>query len=239
MWPSRIVGPVLLVASVATPSLPAQKPTMISRSIIRKGIDRDGKVHGEFAKTTGLANATSVGYKILLLDADGKEQPVDPGSYQFQLGQQFRLEVECDSDLYLYVFHESPQGVRTLLVPDAADAGPPMIKKGQKKVVPDDGTYFEFVPPAGKEQLLMYAAPKPRPQLTPEEAFKDQKQLDPKKRIELKSAQDKIFDPAKKLRARSAFRYTDPNEKSTTEVVGSKDQKQRPDLFVQIQLNTQ
>lgn len=224
-------------------SLVAQEK-VLTRGIIRSGIDKDGKVHGDLAKLTGMANATSLSYKILLLGKEGKEQFVDEASYTFKVGQQFRLEIECDSDLYLYVFHEGPDRTRTVLIPDATDGGRiPMAKKGEKKIVPDDGTYFEFVEPVGTERVLVYATAKKRSDLTPEEAFKDPKSLSPNKQLEMKSTQDGTFAKAKEYRTRAAFSYrTKKNEANPAEgkieIVGTKDKSERPELFVEIPLTT-
>ncbi|MGL5094771.1 MAG: DUF4384 domain-containing protein, partial [Planctomycetia bacterium] len=123
------------------------------RGIIRAGVDKGGKVHGKLAEI-GLENATSLAYNVLVIDKNGVEQSVDEASHVFGVGQRFRISLECDSDVYLYVFHEGPDGARTLLVPDSADEGRvPMVQKGSRSVLPDDGSYFEVTPPVGKERL--------------------------------------------------------------------------------------
>jgi hypothetical protein len=212
-----------------------------------------------------LANATSLAYKVLLLNADGSESSVDASQTTFQFGQQFRIEIEADSDLYVYVFHEGPDAVRTLLMPDVVDKGRvPLLKRGQKKVLPDDGTYFEFVPPAGVEKLLVYASPNIRSELTPKEAFENLQEMDKKKMIELKNQQDKVISDATKNQPADAltssdlqkvaesneaipeFRLrgmrwkpeTDDAGEGQTVMVGSYDPNVRPDLFVEISLET-
>lgn len=237
------------------------KPAYSVRSILRKGIDDQGRVHGELAEMTGFKTATSLGYKILLLDENGAEQSVDPATTTFQFGQQFRIEIEADSDLYVYVFHEGPDSVRTILMPDAIDKGRvPMVRRGQRKVLPDDGTYFEFAPPGGKEKLLVYAAPERRDELTPKEAFES---TDKGKMIELKNEQDRtisqrtkdqtesITDPeiekvAEAIEANPEFRLRgvrwDPKAMNIAEgksvMVGSLEPGVRPDLYVEIPMET-
>jgi hypothetical protein len=253
---------------VATPRLQADPPAKgySVRSIIRKGIDDQGRCHGDLAKTTGLANATSLAYKVLLLNPDGTESSVDASKTTFRFGQQFRIEIEADSNLYVYVFHEGPDGVRTILLPDVIDKGRvPMVKQGQKKVLPDDGTYFEFVEPAGTEKLLVYASAEPKSDLTPKAAFEGVKENDKnQKMIEMKSQQDKVIGQATKSQPEKAIttpdiqKVVESNEvlpefrlrglrwqpetenlaEGKTVLVGSYDPKVRPDLFVQISLET-
>lgn len=256
--------------AVATPSFAADGQKFTTRGIIRAGVDNSGRVHGELAKLTGLANATSINYKVLLLEADGKERFVNESDTTFKFGQQFRLAIESDTDLYLYVFHEGPDSVRTILMPDSADQGRiPMVKKGQTKIIPDDGTYFEFVPPAGTERVLVYATPEKRPQLTPEEAFSPAKSGGDKKQLELKSKQDKVFGdasnkgPMKTIKATDIKQVAQSNEElpefrlrglrwepepeegapaateGKTVFVGTYEKDKRPDLFVEISLKTQ
>lgn len=244
------------------------RPEYSVRSIIRKGIDDQGRVHGELAEVTGLANATSLAYKILLLNDDGSESTVNAGDTTFKFGQQFRIEIEADSDLYVYVFHEGPDNIRTILMPDVVDQGRiPMVRRGQKKVLPDDGTYFEFVPPAGVEKLLVYASPERKDALTPKEAFENAEEMDEKKMIELKNEQDKIISESTKNQPAEAITAPDikkvvqsneglpqfrlrgmrwqPEQTNATEkkdgqtvMVGSYDPTVRPDLFVEISLET-
>lgn len=258
---------VLTVPFAAYADEPAKKGEYSVRSIIRKGIDDQGRVHGDLAKVTGLANATSLAYKVLLVKEDGTEATVDAADTTFKFGQQFRIEIEADSDLYVYVFHEGPNGTRTILMPDVVDNNRiPMVRRGQKKVLPDDGTYFEFVPPAGVEKLLVYASPERRDQLTPKDAFENVEEMDKKKMIELKNQQDKVISEATKNQPKEVATSPDiqkvvqsnealpefrlrgmrwqPEAAETnaaegqTVMVGSYDPKVRPDLFVEISLQT-
>ena len=262
-WAAAIT---LMVPFAAIADEPVKKPEYSVRSIIRKGIDDQGRVHGDLAQVTGLANATSLAYKVLLVKEDGTEANVDAAQTTFQFGQQFRIEIEADSDLYVYVFHEGPNGTRTILMPDSTDNNRiPMVRRGQKKVLPDDGTYFEFVPPAGVEKLLVYASPERRDQLTPKDAFENVKDMDKKKMIELKNQQDKVISDATKNQPKETVTAPDiqkvvqSNEalpefrlrgmrwqpegtpaagEGQTVMVGSYDPKVKPDLFVEISLQT-
>lgn len=233
-----------------------------TRAIIRAGVDRNGRVHGELAQLTGLKNATSINYRILLLQPDGKEKFVDEDEYTFKFGEQFRLEIEADNDLYLYVFHEGPDGKRTVLVPDKYDEGyVPLVRKGEKTIIPDDGTYFEFVEPPGTERLLVYATPEKQPTLTPEDAFREQ---DKQQEIKLKSQQDAVLNAEQERGPKKVVKEEDPkkvaqvneslpefrlrglrweppvsatNDTGKTVLRGSYDER-RPSLFVEIAMKT-
>lgn len=257
------IGMIASLAALALATSLYAEDKVTPRNIARKGIDDQGRVHGDLAEVTGLKTATSLGYKILLVDENGAEQSVDPAKTVFQPGQQFRIEIEADSDLFIYVFHEGPDAVRTVLMPDAIDQGRvPMVKRGQKKVIPDDGTYFEFTPPAGKEKLLVYASPERRDELTPKEAFEN---MDKGEMIELKNQQDKIISDSTKnqpteaitapsieqvaevletkpeFRIRGGLRWSPEGMESDggkTVLVGSFDENVRPSLAVEITLET-
>ena len=228
-----------------------------ARGIIRSGVDKNGHVHGDFAKVTGLKNASSLSYKLLVLGDDGTEKFVDEEDFKFKIGQKFRLQIETDTDLYVYVFHEGPDNARTVLMPDKHDDGRvPLSKRGQKMILPDDGTYFEFVPPPGTEQLLVYASPELRKELTPTEAFEDEG--DKATRLRLKSAQDKVFSQAsqgktveadtldqlaqtnvKDFRQRGlVWKPKANNEDGKTVFSGTFNEEKKPEVFVTISLKS-
>lgn len=254
-----IFSKALLGLVLAIPGFAIADDDLTERQIIRTGIDRTGKVRPEsdLAKLSNVKVATSVNYKILLLEPNGKEKLV-PEDFEFKIGQQFRLEVEADNDLYLYVFHEGPKGDRTILMPDKYDNGRvPLAKKGEKKVIPDDGTYFEFAPPAGAEKVLVYASPEKKPELTPQGAFEGDAGEGNKKQLELKSAQDKIFSAAKAVSSPAksvkqvaeapkedddvdiVFRGFDiTDDDGTTVMVGSSDASRKPEVFREILLKS-
>lgn len=206
IWRSSLAATLVL----ATSAFAAEGTGFSTRGIIRAGVDRNGRVHSELAQITGLKNATSINYKILLLQPDGTEKFVDEDEYTFKFGEQFRLQIEADNDMYIYVFHEDPKGNRTVLLPDKYDEGyVPLVKKGQTTIIPDDGTYFEFVPPAGTERLLVFASPEKQPNLTPEAAFREQ---DNQQQIEMKSQQDAVFNAEKKKEPMEVVKESDPKK---------------------------
>ena len=229
------------------------------RDIVRAGIDKDGRVRGRLAKLTGIANATSLTYKVILLEEKGTERQVDEAEYVFRPGQKFRLAVEADTDLYLYVFNQNAKGVRTVLMPDASDQGRvPMVRKGKTKIIPDDGTYFEFVPPIGVDRLMIYATKEKAPELT-EDVIRGK--ANEKARVRFKSKQDRIFEKAKpkatrKVDSKQVAEASDRDEvvkfsfrgitsgiafldgTGTTVIRGADAKKDKPSLFVEIALKT-
>lgn len=176
---------------------------MKARGIIRAGVDAQGRVHGDFAKTTGLKHLTAVAYKIHLLDKSGKEVVVDDRNHVFKVGDQFRLSLEAETDVFVYVFHEGSDKVQNILLPDRFDQGRvPFVKRGQRKVLPEDNTLFVFTLPAGTEKIRVYASPERKAELTPKEAFENPT---PEQLKQLKSKQEEVFSkatnkaPAKKV----------------------------------------
>lgn len=237
-----------------------------TRGIIRAGVDSTGRVHGDLAKLTGLANATALSYKVLLQDDSGKEHFVDEKNYTFKVNDRFRIQIEADTDLYLYVFHQDPHGKRTVLVPDSEDRGRvPVVKQGDRKVIPDDGTYFQVTEPVGEERLLVFATQDKRPELTPQEAF--QENTDTKKELQIKSTQDKVFSSTTEAGPKKTITQTDIKkvaqsneelpefrlrglrwepeedeeskaENGKTVLQGSYDADKKPELFVEIPLRS-
>lgn len=181
----------LVLGSLASGALLAaaeDEKDVSSRGIVRKwDISSDGKPQGKLKQVARFDNAIGIHFKILLLDPDGKERVV-PANHEFKLGQQFRLEIEAENDLYLYVLHEGSGGKPTLLVPDPKDKEVPKTAKGKKKILPDDGSYFEFVPPAGTERLRVYACSEQKRDLEIREAFEKDRPKD----IEMKTRLDKL-----------------------------------------------
>lgn len=253
----------IALATVLVASQAAYADDFIERGIIRNGIDRKGQVHGDLAKQTGWSSATSINYKVVLLKTDGSKDYVDTSAYTFRFDEQFLLEVEGDSDMYIYVFYEGPDGQRTLLVPDLRlSEEPPMVAKGKKTVIPDDGTYFQFVPPAATEKLLVYALQERMPDSL---NIKDFETLEPTERVKLQNQIDEFFSAARtsakqrrdvsnlkeielasaeesdgELRTRGPdwrMKHSKPAD-GTTVVAGSTNPAEKYSLYVEIPLKT-
>lgn len=125
-------------ANTGTPKTPGPK----------KG-DVPDKLPGDLRKVIALE------YTVLLLKGD-REEAVDPHKHEFKLGDKIHVQVEPLSDLYIYIFHEGASGERTCLLP--SDEETPPLAKGERKLrLPSDGGYFEFMPPAGEERLIVVA----------------------------------------------------------------------------------
>ncbi len=106
----------------------------------------------------GVGNAVALEHTILQRTPGG-ERAVDAVSHRFRLGDEIRVRIEPLSDVYIYIFNRGPGGRLTALLPED-DETPPHVKAGRSVVLPDDG-YFEFVPPAGSEELLVIATHEP------------------------------------------------------------------------------
>ena len=117
------------------------------RNIVRKKLPRNFR-------------SIALEYTVILVDDSGNERPVDPAEHTFEVGNSFLVRIRPQDDLYVYVFNEGPRGERTCLLP-AADERPRFVKAGEEISLPDDGGYFSFQPPAGKEQLVVVALPEP------------------------------------------------------------------------------
>jgi len=113
----------------------------------------------------------------VLVDKNGKERPVDPAEHTFEIGDSFLVKIRPEDDLFVYVFNEGPGGQRTCLLP-AADEQPRLVKSGSDIMLPDDGGYFTFEPPAGEEKLIVVALPEPTDdvRLLASVAFKSQRE---------------------------------------------------------------
>lgn len=251
---------VAIGSASAAPSTETGKD-MKARGIIRAGVDSSGKVHGEFAKTTGLKHMTAVAYKVSLLDRSGKEAVVDERKHTFKVGDQFRLVIEAETDVFVYVFHQGTDNVQTILLPDRFDQGRvPFVKRGEKKVLPEDGNYFVVTAPAGVDKIRVYASPERKPELTPKEAFDNPT---PEQLKELKVKQEKVFSgatnkaPAQKITAVEPTQVARSNEalpefrlrgldwepetasdEGRIIAAGSYDEAKRPDVFFDVTLKS-
>ena len=210
----------------------------VTRESLRSSIQKNGEVTGVLAKS-GIKNATSLAVRILLLADDNSKNAVDFENHVFEVGQHFLIEIECDSDLYVYLFHEGPDGKRSMLMPNPKfdDKRTPMVAKGTKKVLPDDGTGFVVVPPSGKEKLLIFASAEPQPNLTPEQAFK-QNRSEADNEVVRKKTDAQIKDYYSRAAEWLSQEIEDEETGAKAQVVGSKDPKVKPRLFKEIVLQS-
>lgn len=138
----------------------AAEPTF--RDLVRKYLvtKQEG---GEVAALPGLTgdahHVVALEYTVLLRKPDGDE-PVDVNTHNFDVGDQIRVRIKPESDLYIYIFHEGASGERTCLLPDKKEM-PPLAKAQESLDLPADGSVFEFSPPAGDEKLIVVATEKP------------------------------------------------------------------------------
>jgi hypothetical protein len=101
-------------------------------------------------------------YTIESLDRAGIRTTVDPTRHFFNVGDSFLMKVKPQDDVYVYIFTEGPTGDRTLLLPAPDAAGRHvLVPAGMEVVLPGDRSWFEFVPPAGEEKLVVVALKEP------------------------------------------------------------------------------
>lgn len=159
----------------------SEEPTF--RRLVRTGIEKnDGRA---LAELTGLSNpvehVVAVEYEVLLHDG-GNVRPVNPEQHEFRLGDRIRVRVQPVADTYLYIFNKGSDGEYQILMPIEQEAAP-FVRAGSVVELPE-AEFFEFVPPAGSEELIVVAtkapvadlallagalAGKPDEQCTPEE----------------------------------------------------------------------
>ncbi len=117
-----------------------------SRNIVRKKLPHD-------------LSSIALEYTVILIDENGREQPVDPAQHTFRVGDSFLVRIKPQDDVYVYVFNEGPTGDRVCLVP-AQDEQPRLVREGEELSLPE-GDFLEFGEPAGEEKLLVVAVPQP------------------------------------------------------------------------------
>lgn len=104
-------------------------------------------------------NAVALEYKVLAIK-NGEENPVDPATHIFNIGDQCRIEVTPKNDLFLYVVTQSPVGQRAVLYPSGKDM-PAAAKADTSIRLPGPGRAFGFQAPVGDEKLAVIATKVP------------------------------------------------------------------------------
>jgi hypothetical protein len=139
-----------------------------------------------------------------LLRRDGQETPVDPREYEFVVGDQIRVEISPLQDLYIYIFHKGASGEQTCLLPEVGKGEKaPMVKRGEKTRLPDDGSVFEFTTPPGQEELIVVATEKPSEDLDAlHQAIFNPDNLTPESEAQLKNVKSKATERLKSLEKR-------------------------------------
>lgn len=262
MYRNVIVPIVLLLASGHAVDVSAKKPNETDQSKSAVPLAGDGAL----SKSAQLDSkrVTSLKYTVMKRNADGTETAIDESNHTFRLNDEFRLIVEADADLFVYVFHESIDGHRTFLVPDNFDPNGyvPQLVRGTPLRIPRDG-YFEVTPPGGVEKLMVFASDQKHPELTTVGAFSAPEDLTDAQRRSLKAKQDRVFQTAMHVLAdkpsvkqnpqtskdknqvpRIRLRGLSWQPKSSraragkTFIVETDEQHKRPDLFLTIPLKS-
>lgn len=167
-------GIVLAASLLLVPlSLPAAESVSLDQ--LRNCIDASGRViDSRLRQQTGWELLRGFAWRIELADPQrrGSFQPADPDRV-FRHGERFRIQVEAFCDLYLYILVRNADGSTVVLLPEP-DEDVPRVARGQKLVLPSDGSSFRFTPPAGSEQLRIVGSPLKLPWIDGGELFKIQ-----------------------------------------------------------------
>jgi hypothetical protein len=153
----RLLSPLLLACFLAAPVGASEPP---SREQLRHGIDADGRVIDPVLRQqTGWEVVRGLSWRIELEDPrhPGKFVPVD-AHRAFHSGERFRIEIEAFCHLFVYVVVANADGTQDVLLPEP-DEQTPRLAKGQRRLLPPDGTAFRFQPPGGTHTLRLIASP--------------------------------------------------------------------------------
>jgi len=144
--PAPATGSPPPVAAAPTAPEADEDGQVATRNIIRKSLPPDSV-------------SMILEYTVMLPDANGNETPVDPHEHVFKIGDEIAVRIKPDDDVYVYVFNKGPTGTLTILLPTDGEQ-PPRVAKGQEISLPE-ADFFQFAPPAGKEELLVVATYEP------------------------------------------------------------------------------
>jgi hypothetical protein len=156
-----------LAAAVALPAAAADKEGKV-RDLFRDYFKKDAQGNQlvsaeELAQATGqsekIEHVIALEYEILALNPDGTQEPVDPDSHEFKIGDRIRVKIQPLHEAYIYIYHEGASGEQLCLLPTKQEKAP-AVKANVPVELPGDG-YFEFVPPPGDEKLLVVATEEP------------------------------------------------------------------------------
>jgi hypothetical protein len=139
-----------------------------TRTILREKVDAQGRVGDDLATRTGWRVARGFRWQILLADATGRFQPVRPDQI-FRTGQAFRLCIEAQCDLWIYILDRDPAGREMVLLPTRGEEHL-LVEQGQQANVPPDGQ-FRFTDPPGIEDFRILASPAKLDWVNPRELF--------------------------------------------------------------------
>jgi hypothetical protein len=150
-------------------SPPSDRDPVGERNIIRARTDAQGVADEELAARTGWRVARGFQWQILLQGPDGLYRPARPDR-PFETGQAFRLELEADSDLWIYLLNRGPDGSEVVLLPERGE-GHLLVRKGERVLIPPTGQ-FRFQEPPGAETFRILASPERLSWVNPHELFR-------------------------------------------------------------------
>jgi hypothetical protein len=107
-------------------------------------------------------------WQILVPDAAGQFQPARPDRV-FRTGQAFRLRLEAQCNLWIYILNRDPDGGEVVLLPTRGEEHL-LVGQGQQVTLPPDGQ-FRFADPPGIEDFRVLASPAKLEWVNPRELF--------------------------------------------------------------------
>lgn len=149
---------LLISIGLAARAAGAEEPAAFTH--LRRAVDSKGCiVEEDLGARTGWRTLRAFTWRLEVAGPSqpGTFLPVD-ASRTFHSGERFRIQIEAFCDLFMYVGVEDAGGSRSMLLP-LADEKAAEVRKGQKIMLPPDGTAFRFEPPGGRHRLRIVAAP--------------------------------------------------------------------------------
>ncbi len=135
--------------------------------LVSQHVDRYGMIDGELAEKTGWQTLRGFRWRIVLVDDVTKRETYSTSQQLFATGQAFKIQIDCYSDLWIYVLNVDPDGKMAMLLPEASEDHL-LVRQGDSVTIPPDGR-FRFVDPPGTELFRIIASPKRLSWLNPRE----------------------------------------------------------------------
>jgi hypothetical protein len=143
-------------------------PQAGTRTILREKVDAHGTVGDDLAARTGWRVARGFRWQILVPDAADRFEPTRPDRV-FRTGQAFRLRLEAQCNLWIYILNRDPDCREVVLLPTRGEEHL-LVRQGQQVTLPPDGQ-FRFADPPGTEDFRVLASPAKLEWVNPRELF--------------------------------------------------------------------
>lgn len=178
---SRPPAPAGGGVTVSTSSSNSSKSTSKSSTKSSRSTGKSSSSKSSSSKSTGKSTTTTatvktyssgpigLGYTLFMRDGMGDAVRIDPAR-EFRTGEAIRLNMEANTDGYLYVFHTENDGVPELIFPDARlNEGDNAIEAHVPYEVPSpfetnpSFRWFSFTDPPANERLYIVITRQPIP----------------------------------------------------------------------------